>query len=73
MRTQTDSREEEKYKPLDGLVIGCCLHLEARTACLLKVMHRLGATVVTAGATPFNTGCDMRRSCRGHTRIQQEG
>ena len=47
------AEREEKYKPLDGLVIGCCLHLEAKTACLLKVMHRLGATVVTAGSNPF--------------------
>jgi adenosylhomocysteinase len=49
------AEREEKYKPLDGLVIGCCLHLEAKTACLLKVMHRLGATVVTAGSNPLST------------------
>lgn len=28
------AEREEKYKPLEGLVIGCCLHLEAKTACL---------------------------------------
>lgn len=49
------AEREEKYKPLKGLVIGCCLHLEAKTACLLKVMHKLGATVATAGSNPLST------------------
>lgn len=46
---------EEKHKPLEGLVVGCCLHLEAKTACLLKVMSKLGAIVVTAGSNPLST------------------
>lgn len=49
------AEREEKYKPLEGLVIGCCLHLEAKTACLLVLMHKLGATVVTAGSNPLST------------------
>ncbi|NLX84763.1 MAG: adenosylhomocysteinase [Synergistaceae bacterium] len=49
------AEREEKRKPLEGLVIGCCLHLEAKTACLLKLMHKLGATVVTAGSNPLST------------------
>lgn len=49
------AEREEKYRPLEGLVIGCCLHLEAKTACLLKVMSRLGATVATAGSNPLST------------------
>ena len=35
--------------------VGTCLHLEAKTACLLKVLHQLGATVVTAGSNPLST------------------
>lgn len=46
---------EDRHRPLEGLVIGCCLHLEAKTACLLKVMNKLGATVVTAGSNPLST------------------
>ena len=49
------SEREEKYRPLEGLVVGCCLHLEAKTACLLKVLKRLGATVATAGSNPLST------------------
>ena len=48
--------EKEKNKqPLAGLVVGTCLHLEAKTACLLKVLHELGATVATAGSNPLST------------------
>ena len=49
------AEREEKYRPLEGLVVGCCLHLEAKTACLLKVLNRLGATVATAGSNPLST------------------
>lgn len=46
---------EEKAQPLTGVVVGVCLHLEAKTACLLKVLRELGATVVTAGSNPLST------------------
>lgn len=46
---------EEKTQPLSGMVIGVCLHLEAKTACLLKVLRDLGATVVAAGSNPLST------------------
>ena len=41
----------EKYReslPFRGTTIGACLHLEAKTACLLKVLKDLGATVAAA-------------------------
>ena len=49
------AEKESSQQPLAGLVVGTCLHLEAKTACLLKVMHSLGATVVTAGSNPLST------------------
>lgn len=49
------AEKESSNQPLAGLVIGTCLHLEAKTACLLKVMRALGATVVTAGSNPLST------------------
>ncbi len=42
-------------RPLAGHTVACCLHLEAKTACLLKVLHDLGATVVAAGSNPLST------------------
>ena len=49
------AEKESANQPLSGLVVGTCLHLEAKTACLLKVLHDLGAVVVTAGSNPLST------------------
>jgi adenosylhomocysteinase len=42
-------------KPLDGHTIAACLHLEAKTACLLKVFKDLGAVVAASGSNPLST------------------
>lgn len=52
----------EKYavsKPFHGLTIAACLHLEAKTACLLNTLHDLGATVFAAGSNPLSTQDDI--------------
>ena len=49
------AEKEAPAQPLAGVVVGTCLHLEAKTACLLKVLRQLGATVVTAGSNPLST------------------
>lgn len=49
------AEKEHNKQPLKGLTVATCLHLEAKTACLLKVLHQLGATVVTAGSNPLST------------------
>ena len=53
---------EEKYRkeqPLAGTVISACLHLEAKTACLLLLLKDLGAQVVAAGSNPLSTQDDV--------------
>lgn len=53
---------EERYRgarPFAGTTIAACLHLEAKTACLLKVLRNLGATVATAGSNPLSTQDDV--------------
>jgi adenosylhomocysteinase len=42
-------------KPLTGHTVAACLHLEAKTACLLKALKDLGAVVSTAGSNPLST------------------
>ncbi|MDR1471859.1 MAG: adenosylhomocysteinase [Synergistaceae bacterium] len=42
-------------RPLEGRTVGCCLHLEAKTACLLEAMRDLGAAVAAAGSNPLST------------------
>jgi len=41
--------EFDATRPFDGLRIGVSLHLEAKTAVLLEVLQRGGATVIAAG------------------------
>ena len=44
-----------KDQPLAGHTVAVCLHLEAKTACLLQTLHDLGATVVSTGSNPLST------------------
>jgi hypothetical protein len=53
---------ENKYgaaRPLKGTVISACLHLEAKTACLLILLKELGAVVTAAGSNPLSTQDDV--------------
>jgi len=53
---------QEKYKkerPLNGIRVAACLHLEAKTACLLRALRALGADVVAAGSNPLSTQDDV--------------
>lgn len=52
----------EKHRaslPFRGIRISACLHLEAKTACLLKVLKDLGANVAAAGSNPLSTQDDV--------------
>lgn len=49
------AEKECEAQPLAGITVGTCLHLEAKTACLLKVLKDLGATVSAAGSNPLST------------------
>jgi len=53
---------ENKYKasqPFKGVTVAACLHLEAKTACLLLTLSRLGATVAACGSNPLSTQDDI--------------
>jgi len=53
---------ENKYKasqPFKGVTVAACLHLEAKTACLLLTLARLGATVAACGSNPLSTQDDI--------------
>ncbi|MEA3508512.1 MAG: adenosylhomocysteinase [Synergistota bacterium] len=52
-------RKHAPQKPLSGMKIATCLHLEAKTACLLQVLSELGAEVTAAGSNPLSTQDDV--------------
>ena len=49
----------EPEQPLAGVKISACLHLEAKTACLLRTLKQLGAEVRAAGSNPLSTQDDI--------------
>lgn len=49
----------EREKPLTGLQVGICLHLEAKTAYLAQVLAAAGAQVAIAGSNPLSTQDDV--------------
>lgn len=55
----TERETEGGRTPLAGHTIACCLHLEAKTACLLVALKQLGATVVASGSNPLSTQDDV--------------
>lgn len=51
--------EYRQAQPLKGLTLGMCLHLEAKTAYLAKVLQAAGATVVACASNPLSTQNDV--------------
>jgi adenosylhomocysteinase len=49
----------EKRKPLEGLVIGACLHITRETAVLVRTLKAGGARVVLCGSNPLSTQDDV--------------
>ncbi|NLK29780.1 MAG: adenosylhomocysteinase [Aminobacterium colombiense] len=56
---RTLSKNYVPKAPLHGLKLAACLHLEAKTACLLITLHKLGAEVWAAGSNPLSTQDDV--------------
>lgn len=55
MRLLHDRASAGGAQPLAGHTIACCMHLEAKTACLLLTLKELGAEVAAAGSNPLST------------------
>jgi len=49
----------ERERPLDGLVIGACLHVTTETANLLKTLKAGGATVLLCASNPLSIQDDV--------------
>jgi len=55
-------REE---RPLDGIDVSCCLHLEAKTAFTAYVLKEGGANVAICGSNPLTTQDDVAAALAG--------
>ncbi|HJK28831.1 MAG TPA: adenosylhomocysteinase, partial [Methanocorpusculum sp.] len=54
----------EKEKPLAGHRIGMALHVEAKTACLVRTLAAGGAEVYITGCNPLSTQDDVAEALR---------
>ena len=52
-------KRHEAQQPLKGVRLSACLHLEAKTACLLKTFKDLGAQICAAVSNPLSTQDDV--------------
>jgi len=57
-------REFEKEKPLKGIKIGMALHVEAKTAVLVKTLVAGGAEVAITGCNPLSSQDDVSNALR---------
>ncbi len=65
MRVLGRIREEfEREKPLEGYRIGMALHVEAKTAVLVKTLIAGGADVAITGCNPMSTQDDVAEALR---------
>jgi adenosylhomocysteinase len=48
-----------RERPLDGLVVGACLHITTETATFLKTLKAGGATVLACASNPLSTQDDV--------------
>lgn len=55
-------KKYEESKPLQGLVVGGCLHVTKETAVLTKTLAAAGATVAWSGCNPLSTNDDIAAS-----------
>ncbi|NLZ38468.1 MAG: adenosylhomocysteinase [Firmicutes bacterium] len=53
------AREFRQTKPFSGVRIAICLHLEAKTAYMAKVLQESGAEVTITGSNPLSTQDDV--------------
>jgi adenosylhomocysteinase len=49
----------EKERPLDGITLGCCLHVTTETANLVRTLIAGGAEVVLCASNPLSTQDDV--------------
>ncbi len=65
MKVLAKIREEmEKDRPLDGMKIGMALHVEAKTAVLVKTLIAAGAEVAITACNPMSTQDDVAEALR---------
>ncbi|HEX6024738.1 MAG TPA: adenosylhomocysteinase [Solirubrobacter sp.] len=58
-----------RERPLDGVVVGACLHITSETACLVRALQAGGASVALCASNPYATQHDVAEVLAGETEV----
>jgi adenosylhomocysteinase len=62
-----------RERPLDGVVVGACLHVTSETACLVRALAAGGADVALCASNPFATQHDVAEALAGEAEVHAGG
>jgi adenosylhomocysteinase len=62
-----------RERPLDGVVVGACLHITSETAVLVRTLQAAGADVALAASNPFATQHDVALALSAEAEIHAGG
>ena len=62
-----------RERPLEGVVVGACLHITSETACLVRALQAGGATVALCASNPFATQRDVATALAEEAEVHAGG
>jgi adenosylhomocysteinase len=62
-----------RSRPLEGVVVGACLHITSETAVLMRTLQAGGATVALCASNPFATQADVALALSAEAEVHAGG
>src|SRR3954468_18228977 len=62
-----------RERPLEGVVVGACLHVTSETACLVRALAAGGASVALCASNPFATQPDVAAALAEEAEVHAGG
>jgi adenosylhomocysteinase len=62
-----------RERPLDGVVVGACLHITSETAVLVRTLQAAGASVALCASNPFATQADVALALSAEAEVHAGG
>src|SRR3954470_15747426 len=63
----------ERERPLNGVVVGACLHVTSETAVLVRTLQAGGAEVALAASNPYAIQHDVALALSGEAEVHAGG
>ena len=63
----------ERERPLDGIVVGACLHVTSETAVLVRTLQAGGADVALCASNPYAIQQDVALALSGDAEVHAGG